>query len=105
MLHAATAEGAVALALEAVRGAESSGLWPLHAGVNCGPMLRRDGDYYGAAVNLASRVADAASAGQVFVTGSVVDAWAGQGVRFEPLGEAELKNVGEPVRLFEALPG
>jgi class 3 adenylate cyclase len=102
MFHTATTDVAVILAIDAVEGAASVGLWPLHAGVNCGAMVRRDGDYYGAAVNTASRVADQAAAGQVLVTAAVVRGWTGEGVGFEPRGEAVLKNVRDPVVLFEA---
>lgn len=65
-------------------------------------MLRRDGDYFGSAVNIASRVADAAKAGEVVVTQRVVDAWQGEAVRFNPLGRVPVKNVDEPVELFAA---
>jgi class 3 adenylate cyclase len=103
MVHFPSATSAVAFALTAVRTAERQGLWTLHAGVNTGPMLRRDGDYFGAAVNIASRVADQAGPGEVKVSQAVVDAWAGgTTVTFESIGEAALKNVADPVPLFIA---
>ncbi len=90
------------LALDAVASAEEHGLWELHAGVNTGPMVRRDGDFFGSAVNVASRVADVASAGEVVVTDSVVAHVDDAAFVFEPLGESTLKNVGEPVALYRA---
>ena len=66
-------------------------------------MLRRDGDYFGAAVNVASRVADLAEPGEVRVTRAVVEAWTGgDGVGFDRVGDFELKNVATPVSLYRA---
>jgi adenylate cyclase len=95
---------AVRFALDAVASAPANGVWNLHAGVNTGPMLRRDGDYYGTAVNIASRVADQATQDHVVVTRAVVDAWAGgDAVSFSPMGSVSLKNVAEPVELYDAV--
>jgi adenylate cyclase len=103
MMYAPTQRSGLATALEAVSTAESVGLWPLHAGVNSGPMVRRDGDLFGATVNVASRVADAAGPGQVIVTAAVVSAAADDdATRFIPLGERELKHVADPVPLYLA---
>lgn len=104
LVHFPTATPALQFALEMVLNAETRGLWSLHAGVNSGPMLRRDGDYFGTAVNIASRVADAAGPGEVVVTRRVVDAWQGESVRFDSLGHVPVKNVEEPVEMFMARP-
>jgi adenylate cyclase len=100
MVHASNQRAGVSIALEAVSRAESAGLWPLHAGVNSGPMVRRDGDFFGAAVNIASRVADVASPGEVVVTENIVTAAEGTNNTFIPLGESQLKNVGTPLSLY-----
>jgi adenylate cyclase len=102
LVHFPTATPALEFALDMVTNAERRGLWTLHAGVNSGPMLRRDGNYFGSAVNIASRVADAAKGGEVVVTQQVVDAWRGKAVRFDPLGRVPVQNVDEPVELFNA---
>lgn len=102
MVHATSADVGLEVALEAVSGAGTTGIWTLHAGVNTGAMVRRDGDYYGAAVNIASRVADQAGPGEVVVTQAVVDAWTGDDVDFTPIGPVNLKHVGQPVALFRA---
>lgn len=102
LVHFSTATPALQFALEMVLNAESHGLWALHAGVNSGQMLRRDGDYFGSAVNIASRVADAAGPGEVVVTDRVLEGWRGESVRFESLGQVPVKNVDEPVELFRA---
>ncbi len=103
MVHFPAATPAVRFALDAVREAARRGLWKLHGGVNSGPMLRRDADYFGTTVNVASRVADQAAMDQVMVTRAVVDAWqGGEAVQFAPVGEVALKNVAHPVELFLA---
>lgn len=102
LVHFPAATPALEFALDMVLNADKRGLWTLHAGVNSGPMLRRDGDYFGSAVNIASRVADAANAGEVVVTRRVVDAWQGDTVTFDPLGHVPVKNVDEPVELYRA---
>jgi adenylate cyclase len=102
MVQVSNQDAGLSIALEAVSSAESVGLWPLHAGVNSGPMVRRDGDFFGAAVNVASRVADVAGPGEVIVTENIFSATSGSHTTFTPLGEATLKNVRTPVPLFRA---
>jgi adenylate cyclase len=70
-------------------------------GVHAGDALYRDGDYYGRAVNLASRVGARAAAGEVLVTGEVVQA-AGDHLAFEPIGEVKLKGFSEATELYLA---
>lgn len=103
MLHFPESTSAVSFALDAVASAGLHGLGGLHAGVHAGPMIRRDGDYFGTVVNVASRVAAEASSGEVLVTPEVVAAWEGNGeVRFDPFGAVTLRNVARPVDLFRA---
>jgi adenylate cyclase len=70
-------------------------------GVHVGDTLYRDGDYYGRAVNLASRVGARAAGGEVLVTEAVVDA-AGDHLAFEPIGEVKLKGFSEATELYLA---
>jgi adenylate cyclase len=72
-------------------------------GIHAGEALYRDGDYYGRAVNLASRVGARAAGGEVLVTREVVDA-AGRHLAFEPIGEVKLKGFREATDLFLARP-
>jgi adenylate cyclase len=72
-------------------------------GIHCGEALYRDGDYYGRAVNLASRVGARAAGSEVLVTAPVVTA-AGDHLRFEPIGEVKLKGFKEATDLFLARP-
>jgi adenylate cyclase len=91
--------------LEMVRETSSAGLPPAHVGLHAGPVVQQDGDFFGRTVNLASRVAGRAAAGEVLVTDDIVEV-AGEidGVRFTDAGSAELKNVSRPVRLWRAVP-
>ncbi|HKH17538.1 MAG TPA: adenylate cyclase regulatory domain-containing protein [Solirubrobacteraceae bacterium] len=70
-------------------------------GIHAGAALYRDGDYYGRAVNLASRVAARAAGGEVLATRPVVDA-AGAHLRFDQIGGVTLKGFSEPTELFVA---
>lgn len=77
----------------------------LRCGINRGPVARgRDGDLFGAAVNLASRLEGAADPGEVLVSQSVADALHGSAWRLEPAGERTLKNVPEPVPTYRCTP-
>jgi adenylate cyclase len=60
------------------------------------------GDYFGRTVNLASRVAAHAHAGQVLVTTPVAEAPSPDGVTYGDLGELRLKGFANPVRVLEA---
>jgi adenylate cyclase len=70
-------------------------------GVHAGETLYRDGDYYGRAVNLASRVGARAAGGEVLVTDAVVEA-AGSHLAFEPIGEVKLKGFNQATELYLA---
>ena len=72
-------------------------------GMHYGEALYRDGDYYGQAVNQASRVAARAAGGEVLVTRPVVEA-AGRHLVFEPIGSVRLKGFATPTELFLARP-
>lgn len=80
----------------------SAGLPAGHAGVSCGRVIEREGDVFGRTVNLASRVADVAPGGSLYVTASVVEAIDGLGHVVEPVAAAELHGIGT-VPLFRVL--
>ena len=64
-------------------------------------MIRESNNVYGGAVNIASRVAGEAAAGETLVSATVRElARTSAGVGFEDRGERELKGVGEPVRMW-----
>ena len=77
--------------------AGSAGLPAARAGVSVGALIRRDGDYFGHTVNLASRICDAAEAGTVTAAHDVADLTPERS--WTPIGEATLKGVPDPVAL------
>jgi adenylate cyclase len=102
MLHFREPAGAVASALAMVDRVPEAGLPQAHVGVAAGPVVVQGGDYFGRTVNLASRVAARAQAGQVLVTGAVAEAPAPAGVVFSDLGRVRFKGFSAPVRVLEA---
>jgi len=70
-------------------------------GVNLGDIMSDDEDIYGDGVNIAARIEALADPGGVFVSGSVYEQ-----IRSKPefscdsLGEHDLKNISDPVRIF-----
>lgn len=80
--------------------------WPsLRAGLHAGPVVEREGDSFGATVNVAARVAAHARAGQILCTRAVVRALTATEFVFRPLGAVRLKNVHEALELFELVDG
>jgi adenylate cyclase len=102
MLHYREPAGAVESALGMVRRVPEACLPQAHVGVAAGPVVVQGGDYFGRTVNLASRVAARAEAGQVLVTDAVAQAPAPDGVTYSDLGELHLKGFTAPVRVLEA---
>jgi class 3 adenylate cyclase/YHS domain-containing protein len=76
----------------------------VRVGMNTGPALERDGDWFGATVNVAARVSGIASGGEVLLT-EATKAAAGEldSIHLHERGRHALKNVGEPILLFAAV--
>ncbi|HEX8098791.1 MAG TPA: adenylate/guanylate cyclase domain-containing protein [Actinomycetota bacterium] len=102
MFYFKSPKSAVDAALEMVATSPDVGLPPAHAGVAAGPVIFQDGDYFGRTVNLASRIAGRAGAGEVLVSEEVVSVVGEDGVRFEEVGPVELKGLMNPISLFQA---
>jgi adenylate cyclase len=94
---------AVMAALDVVDAVGSAGLPPAHVGVNAGPVISDEGDYFGRTVNIAARIAAQAGAGQVYVGADVVPLVEPEGFRFVDVGALELKGISEPVQVQQAL--
>ena len=73
----------------------------LRTGIHHGPAVERGGDYIGASVNLAARIAERARGGQALTTASVAAAARSAGFDVVELGTFDLRHVSEPVNLFE----
>ena len=86
-------------AIEIVKDVEDGPLPPAHVGIAAGPLIRRDGDYFGRTVNVAARICDAATAGSILAS-HVVAALTPER-SWTDLGDIELRGVPEPVALME----
>jgi adenylate cyclase len=97
---------AVTCALEIERTVAAEPQFPAVRGaVHWGEVLYQGGGYIGGSLNVASRVAAAASPHQIVVTAAVrSEIGALAGVTFVPLGKRLLKGVIEELELFEARP-
>jgi class 3 adenylate cyclase len=75
---------------------------PLRIGAHHGPVLYREGDYYGATVNVAARTTSVARGGQFIVTDAVRQQLTNdEQTRLGPLGPHSMKGITDPVELFE----
>jgi adenylate cyclase len=75
--------------------AEDKTLPALRAGLHQGQAIERDGDVFGAAVNLAARVAAEAYAGEVLATPAIAAVASERGIPVVEIGAVALKNVRE----------
>jgi adenylate cyclase len=83
--------------------AGKAGIPDVHAGVHTGCAIKRGGDWWGATVNIASRVATAAEAGQLLITEATKTAAGDLGeIRLRGLGSQAFKNISSPVTVYSA---
>ena len=99
MIRFERTDDAVTAAIEIVDAVDDSSLPPAHVGIAAGPLIRRDGDYFGRTVNLAARICDAATAGSVLASREVADLT--QDRAWTDVGEVELRGVPQPVAIVE----
>jgi TolB-like protein/class 3 adenylate cyclase len=70
-------------------------------GINLGDVVHDDTRIYGDGINIAARLEGLADPGGVLVSRTVYEQVHGKiPVRFEDTGERQLKNIGEPVRVY-----
>lgn len=75
----------------------------VRAGLHYGPAVERNGDWFGAAVNLAARVSALASGGEVLFTEATRAATGEiEGVAFTARGKHSLRNIREPITIYAA---
>jgi adenylate cyclase len=103
MFHFKDPTAAVLAGLDMAESAEGADLPPMHIGIHSGPVIFQDGDVYGRTVNLASRIASYATAGQVLASEETVQRTAADSVRFQSLGAVALKGLDRPVGLSRAM--
>jgi adenylate cyclase len=101
LITAPDADRGVALVERVLTEAAADARFPsLRAGLHHGDAVERDGDVFGAAVNLAARVAGEAHAGEVLGTELIANAARTMGIAVADLGPVHLKNVSESIPLF-----
>ena len=91
-----SAREAAAAALEVLAECVRSELPRARAGLSAGPLIARGGDYFGTAVNLASRLVDHAEAGSVLADEVIRGQLDGAtGLTIHTAGTRRLKGIGE----------
>jgi adenylate cyclase len=96
MVRAVNAEDAVRLAHRIQSHVEQRGYPPIRVGIDTGPAVPREGDWYGTTVNRAARVAEAAGRGEMLLTdGARIALVAVTGVRIVERGVRTLKGLPE----------
>jgi len=83
-----------ALALRDAADADAD-LLPVRAGVAAGPVVARNGDYYGPVVNLASRLTEIATPGEVLAPAILRDQVADPRIVWVPHGVRRVRSIGE----------
>jgi adenylate cyclase len=94
---------AVIASLDVVDAVQPAGLPPAHIGVNAGPVIYDEGDYFGRTVNIAARIAAQAGAGQVYVGADVAPLVEPRGFKLIEVGAFELKGIKDPVTVLQAV--
>jgi len=99
MFHFREPAAGVLAALDMVDELRDAGLPPTHVGLDAGPVLFQEGDYFGRTVNAAARIAEYARQGEVLVSQAVVDVVDIPVVAFQEIGPVELKGLAGAIRL------
>ena len=105
MIAAPDADSAIRLAVELVhREMAQEGHPAVRAGIHYGEAVERSGDWMGATVNTAARVAGLARGGEVLVTGDTRAAVSKSGgFRFHAEGSKRLRNIAAEVEVYRVV--
>jgi class 3 adenylate cyclase len=103
MFHYSDPAGAVIGGVELVEATEQAISVRARIGISAGPVIVQEGDYFGRTVNIAARIADYASAGEVLVSEEARRCAEAEGLDFELVGDVDLRGVSRPVRLHKAV--
>lgn len=98
LLRFRTGGGAVSAVRELVTEITDAGLPQVHAGIAVGRFVVRDGDVYGGVVNLASRIAAHAKAGEVLLPSADAQVLL-PAAAWDDAGEVALKGIADPISL------
>jgi adenylate cyclase len=97
MLAFGGSAAAVEATLRLMAAARDAGLPELHVGISAGPLIERDGDYFGRTVNLASRLSGVAGPSEIVLNQAAAEA---AGMPVAPLGPTAVKGLPAPIPLF-----
>ena len=86
-------------AVDAAIAAQKSLRFPVRMGIATGEAEARDGDYFGAVLNRASRVMAAGHGGQILLDGGTAALLAD--VELVSLGQRRLRDIAKPVDMFQ----
>jgi adenylate cyclase len=104
MMYFADPSAAVVSGLDLVEETERAISAPARVGINAGPVVVQEGDYFGRTVNVAARIADYAAPREVLVSEQAREAAANAvAIAFELVGDVALRGVPRPVRLHRAV--
>ena len=74
----------------------------VHIGIHTGNVIKQDGNYFGSALNLCSRISSYSRGGQILCSEDVVkDTDNMELYQFIKVGDIRFKNVSEPVTIYE----
>ena len=99
-----------ALALQEALEARASDLPPdqqqrMRIGINLGDVMVEDGDLFGDGVNIAARLEQKAPVGGIAISGTVHDHLKSNiDVTFKDVGKTSVKNISQPVRIYQYTP-
>jgi class 3 adenylate cyclase len=89
------------IAAEAMTGGRAAGLLPVRAAFHWGAVIRSGGDVFGDTVNVASRLAAMARAGEVLLSAEAADALAASlRGKVRLIDAASVRGRAEPVRIY-----
>jgi len=104
MIHFADPAAAVVSGIDLLEETERAIPTAARVGINAGPVVVQEGDYFGRTVNIAARIADYASPREVLVSEQTREAAQGaDAIAFELVGDIALKGIPRPVRLHRAV--
>ena len=100
-------EGAIAIQESIVEHISRTPNLPLKIkiGINAGEAILEDDDIFGSTVQIAARIVDQATAGQILISDLTRGLSAGRKIPMRAHGEASMKGVHQPIALFEVLWG
>jgi len=77
--------------------------WNIRIGLNTGPVIIKDNDIFGDAVNVASRVESNAQSGEVYCTEDTVQTTNNKDLKFELRDSRKIKGKADPINLYSMI--